>query len=476
MQTVIEIRDQIKNGQLTAVEAVTAALNKAKQASDYNIFLCLNEQRALRRAAEIDAKIAAGEPVGVLAGVPFVNKDNLLAFGDTDDQGTTSAASKFLQDFKAPLQATVIDKLEAAGAISIGQANLDAFAHGSSTENSAFGVTKNAVDTERVAGGSSGGSAAAVALDIAPFALGTDTGGSIREPASFNGVIGFKPTYGLVSRFGAVAMASSTDTIGCFTHNAADADLVMSVMAGRDSRDMTTYASDYQVATKLQDEPKIAVVKQFMSDANDPEVLASVQAKINQLKQAGYKVDEVDIEEVKYALAIYYIVVSAEVSSNLARYDGVRYGARSSQANDLAALYAKSRAEGFELENKRRIMIGSFVLSSGYFDAYYLKAQKVRTKLINRLNEVLADYDFLLGPTVPMPAFKIGENVADPLKMYLADVLTTPVNLAGLPAVSVPITPTTSGLPIGLQLIGRQDADAQLLAFVKQIEELNNGF
>ena len=472
MQTVIEIRNKIKSGQMTAVEAVKQALDKAKQTTDYNIFLCLNEKRALRRAAEIDARLANGEDVGVLAGVPFVNKDNILAFGDEGDQGTTSAASKFLGNFRAPIQATVMDKLEAAGAISIGQTNLDAFAHGGSTENSAYGVTKNAVDTERVAGGSSGGSAVAVALDIVPFALGTDTGGSIREPASFNGVLGFKPTYGLVSRFGAVAMASSTDTIGCFTHNAIDADLVMSVLAGQDQRDMTTYASDYQSNAELQNKPKVAVIKQFMSDANDPEVLQNTREMIDKLKNAGYQVDEIDVEEVKYALAIYYIVVPAEISSNLGRYDGIRYGKRSERSADLASMYANSRAEGFEIENKRRIMIGGFVLSSGYFDAYYLKAQKVRTMLIQRLNQVLTDYDFLVGPVAPMPAFKIGENIADPMKMYLADVMTTPANLAGLPAVSVPIAPTASGLPVGFQVIAQQDRDAQLLAFVKQIEEL----
>lgn len=472
MQTVIEIRDKIKSGQMTAVEAVKQALDKAKQTTDYNIFLCLNEKRALRRAAEIDARLANGEDVGVLAGVPFVNKDNILAFGDEGDQGTTSAASKFLGNFRAPIQATVMDKLEAAGAISIGQTNLDAFAHGGSTENSAYGVTKNAVDTERVAGGSSGGSAVAVALDIVPFALGTDTGGSIREPASFNGVLGFKPTYGLVSRFGAVAMASSTDTIGCFAHNATDADLVMSVLAGQDQRDMTTYASAYQIGTELSHKPKVAVIKQFMSDANDPEVLQNTREMIDKLKNAGYQVDEIDVAEVKYALAIYYIVVPAEISSNLGRYDGIRYGKRSERSADLASMYANSRAEGFEIENKRRIMIGSFVLSSGYFDAYYLKAQKVRTMLIQRLNQVLTDYDFLVGPVAPMPAFKIGENIADPMKMYLADVMTTPANLAGLPAVSVPIAPTVSGLPVGFQVIAKQDQDAQLLAFVKQIEEL----
>lgn len=467
MTTITEIRDKIKSGQMTAVEAVNEALRRAKAAQDHNVFIRITEERALERAREIDAKLAAGEVVGELAGVPFVNKDNILAF-----DGPTTAASKILSNFETPLQATVIEKLEAAGAISIGKANLDAFAHGGSTENSAFGVTKNAVDSTRVAGGSSGGSAAAVALDVVPFALGTDTGGSIREPASFNGVVGFKPTYGLVSRFGVVAMSSSTDCVGCFAHNATDADLVMSLIAGQDLHDMTTYDSHYQ-SQELGDKPKLAVPKQFMTDAVEPEVKANVQAKIEQLKQAGYQVDEVDIEELKYALAIYYIVVPAEISSNLARYDGVRYGRRTENATDLASMYANSRAEGFEKENKRRILIGSFVLSSGYFDAYYLKAQKVRTLLIKRLNEVLAQYDYLLGPVVPEPAFKIGQNAADPLKMYLADVLTTPANLAGLPAISVPIAPTSDGLPIGLQIIGKQDSDAKLLAFAKQIEELN---
>ncbi|MDO4870680.1 MAG: Asp-tRNA(Asn)/Glu-tRNA(Gln) amidotransferase subunit GatA [Candidatus Saccharibacteria bacterium] len=466
MTTIKEIRDKIKSGQMTAVEAVTEALRRAKIAQDHNVFIRITEERALARAQEIDARLAAGEEVGALAGVPFVNKDNILAF-----DGPTTAASKILSNFETPLQATVIEKLEAAGAISIGKANLDAFAHGGSTENSAFGLTKNAVDETRVAGGSSGGSAAAVALDVVPFALGTDTGGSIREPASFNGVVGFKPTYGLVSRFGVIAMSSSTDTVGCFAHIASDIDLVMSLISGQDSCDMTTYDSNYQTQ-ELTEKPKLAVPKQFMTDAVDSEVKASVQAKIEQLKQAGYQVDEVDIEELKYALAIYYIVVPAEVSSNLARYDGVRYGVRTENVTDLASMYANSRAEGFEKENKRRIMIGSFVLSSGYFDAYYLKAQKVRTLLIKRLNEVLAKYDYLLGPVVPEPAFKIGQNTADPLKMYLADVLTTPANLAGLPAISVPIKPTSNGLPVGLQIIGSQKSDAKMLAFVRRIEEL----
>lgn len=474
--TILEIRDKIKSGQMTAVEAVTAALERAKAVKDYNVFIRLTEERALKRASEIDAKLAAGEDVGELAGVPFVNKDNILAF-----DGPTTAASKMLSNFEPPIQATVIEKLEAAGAISIGKANLDAFAHGGSTENSAFGVTKNAVDITRVAGGSSGGSAAAVALDVAPFALGTDTGGSIREPASFNGVIGFKPTYGLVSRFGVVAMSSSTDVVGCFAKTAADANLVMSVIAGRDVSDMTTYDSDYrakmlQAQANLKEniakKPKLALAKQFMTEDVAPEVKTSVQAKIDQLKQAGYQVDEIDIEELKYALAIYYIVVPAEVSSNLGRYDGIRYGRRTKQAENLAAVYNNTRAEGFEQENKRRILIGNFVLSSGYFDAYYLKAQKVRTLLIQRLREVLAEYDYIIGPVVPEAAFKIGQNTADPLKMYMADLLTAPVNLAGLPAVSLPVDPTADGLPVGLQIIGRQDADAELLSFAKQIEEL----
>ncbi len=462
--TIKQITEQIKNGKLTAVQAVTEALERAKQNEDYKIFVNLTEKRALARAEEIDRKIAQGELVGPLAGVPFAIKDNILAY-----DASTTASSKILNDFKSPIQATVVDKLEAAGAISIGKTNLDSFAHGSSTENSAFFTTKNAVDKTRVPGGSSGGSAVVVARGIVPFSLGTDTGGSIRQPASFNGVIGIKPTYGLVSRFGAVAMASSTDVIGCFTTNAEDADLVISIMSGRDQKDMTTYDSNYQTYNDLE-KLKLALPKQFMADSIDDETKQATLAAVEKLKKLGHTVEEVDFDVAKYALAIYYIVVSAEVSSNLARYDGVRYAMRA-DSKDLASMYSETRASGFEPENKRRIMIGSFVLSSGYFDAYYLKAQKVRTILINRFKEIFENYDFIIGPVTPEPAFKIGQNTDDPLKMYISDLLTTPASLAGLPAVSVPNQNSEAGLPIGFQIMGPLDSDAKIVALIKQFEE-----
>lgn len=465
-----EIVEQVKSGKITALELVEKAIARAKEVEDYHTLLYITEARAIQRAKEIDEKIKNGEEVGVLAGIPFINKDNILAF-----DGPTTAASKILGNFETPIQATVIEKLEAAGAISIGKSNLDSFAHGSSTENSAYGPTKNAVDPSRVPGGSSGGSAAAVALDIAPFALGTDTGGSIRQPASFNGVLGLKPTYGLVSRFGAIAMSSSTDCIGCFAKNAEDLDLVMSVMSGKDKKDMTTYDSDYKPGQKVESNAKIGVVKQFMTNDVEAETLESTKFAIDKLKELGYEVEEVDLDEVKYALAIYYVVVSAEVASNLGRYDGIRYGKRTQNAKNLSEVYEMSRSEGFETENKRRIIMGNYVLSSGYFDAYYMKAQKVRTLMINRFNEIFKDYNFLIGPVTPEVAFKFGEHTDDPLKMYMSDVLTTPANLAGLPAISIPSKPTKSGLPIGVQLIANIDKDAELIALSKQLESALRG-
>lgn len=443
----------------SAVQNVTHAIELAKQNDEFHALLSLTEERALERAKKVDA----GEITGKLAGVPFIAKDNFLTFG-----GTTTAASHFLETFKAPLQATAIEKLEAEGAICIGKANLDAYAHGGSTENSAFGPTKNAYDKERVAGGSSGGSAVVTALGIVPFALGTDTGGSIRQPASFNGVIGVKPTYGTVSRYGVVAMASSTDTIGCFATNAADAELVMGIMAGKDERDMTTLPDFFGVVDKPEN-LKIGVIKESMTDDVDSEVRGQVNAYIESLKAAGHTVEEVSMPMLKYALAIYYIVVPAEISSNLARYDGVRYGRRA-ETTDLTSLYGQSRDQGFEAENKRRIMIGSYVLSSGFFDAYYLQAQKARTLLINEFNELFKTFDVLVSPVAPTPAFKIGENTEDPVKMYLADVMTVPASLAGLPAISVPAGKTQHGLPVGVQLIGARRSDAKLLALAGSME------
>lgn len=446
----------------SATDNVKQAISKAKQLNEtYHFMLSYTEERALERASLVDE----GKLTGRLAGVPFIAKDNFLAFGSP-----TTAASKILENFIAPIQATAIEKLEAEGAICIGKANLDAFAHGGSTENSAFGPTKNAFDQTRVAGGSSGGSAVAVALGVVPFALGSDTGGSIRQPASFNGVIGVKPTYGMISRYGVVAMASSTDVIGSFTSNVEDANLVLSILSGKDDHDMTTLPDFFIPSTTSQSKKKIGVIKEFMTSDVDAEVLSATNAYIDRLKQAGHVVEEVSLPIVKYTLAMYYIIVPAEVSSNLARYDGVRYGYRSESAKTISDLYGKSRDDGFMAENKRRIMIGSFVLSSGYFDAYYQKAQKARTLLIQDFDTLFAEYDVLIGPTAPTAAFKLGENTDDPIKMYLSDVMTVPASLAGLPAINVPSGTNKDGLPIGVQLMGPQKSDAMLLALAKDME------
>ena len=467
MHTIEAIIARITSGKSSAVSEVRAALERADTAKDKNIFISMTAERALERAAEIDVRLQKGESVGRLAGVPFAAKDNFLAFG-----AATTAAADILSNFEAPLQATAIEKLEAEGAICIGKTNLDAFAHGGSTENSAYGPTKNAVDDTKVAGGSSGGSAVAVALGIVPFALGSDTGGSIRQPASFNGVVGIKPTYGMVSRYGVVAMASSTDCIGCFANTVSDTELVTGILSGRDAHDMTTL-EDYFTPSEHTPAQKIGLIKEFMSEGVDDDVRACVNEYAEQLRSAGHIVEEVDLPIAKYALAMYYIIVPAEVSSNLARYDGVRYGRRAEGSTSLDALYDKSRGEGFMAENKRRIMIGSYVLSSGYFDAYYLKAQKARTLLIEAFDELFKTYDALLGPVTPSPAFGLGENTADPIKMYLADIMTVPASLAGLPALSVPGGIATNGLPVGVQLIGKQKSDADLLALAASMEKVS---
>ncbi len=442
----------------SARENVQAAISKARENESFNAILSYSEERALARADKVDN----GEITGRLAGVPFIAKDNFLTY-----DSSTTAASEFLKDFKAPLQATAIEKLEAEGAICIAKANLDAFAHGGSTENSAYGPTKNAYDNERVAGGSSGGSAVVVALGIVPFALGTDTGGSIRQPASFNGVVGVKPTYGTVSRYGVVAMASSTDTIGVLASSIEDAEIVMDIMSGRDTKDMTTLP-DFFSPQALEGKKKIGIIKEFMDEGVDPEVKAATEQYIEVLKIQGHEFEEVSMSLLKYALAIYYIVVPAEISSNLGRYDGVRYGNRA-DASTLKELYGLSRDHGFMPENKRRIMIGSYVLSSGFFDAYYLQAQKARTLLVNEFNELFEKYDALIGPVAPTPAFKLGENTSDPVKMYLADIMTVPASLAGLPAISVPAGKSEAGLPIGVQLIGPRKSDALLMALAKEV-------
>ncbi|MDR0979609.1 MAG: Asp-tRNA(Asn)/Glu-tRNA(Gln) amidotransferase subunit GatA [Candidatus Nomurabacteria bacterium] len=461
MSSVIKVASE----KVSAVELVAAALEKAKKFAEYNVFTSLNEKAALAKAAEIDKKIARGEKAGRLAGVPYALKDNF-----SSREGKTTASAKMLENYRAPITATAVKKLEDEGAIMIGRTNLDAFAHGGSTENSYFGATANAHDKTRVAGGSSGGSATAVALDIVPFALGTDTGGSIRQPASFNGVYGMKPTFGAVSRYGVVAMASSTDTIGVLAQTAEDTQMLMGLLAGKDEKDTTTL-DDFLAAAKSE-KLKIGVISDFMGEGVDDEVAKLTKDYIEKLKKAGHQVSEVKMPILKYALAVYYVVVPAEVASNLSRYDGIRYGFRAKDAKTLGEIYSKSRDEGLMPENKRRILIGNFVLSSGFFDAYYLKAQKVRTLIIKAYNEMFAKYDVLVCPVAPTPAFKIGENTSDALKMYLGDIMTVPPSLAGLPALSVPAGKTASGLPIGVQLIGARRSDAILMGLAAEIEGL----
>lgn len=459
---------QIATKDVSAVSLVKAALEKAKSCKDYNIFTSLNEENALKKAAEIDEGIKKGENPGRLAGVPFACKDNFLS-----KEGNTTASSRILEPLKSPITATAIEKLESEGAIMIGRTNMDSFAHGSSTENSYFGPTLNSHDKTRVAGGSSGGSAVAVALDIVPFATGTDTGGSIRQPASFNGVYGLKPTYGTISRYGVVAMASSTDCIGFFTKSPEDMDLLMQICAGQDPKDMTTLPDYYEVESKEPTSLTIGVIKDFDNDAVNPEIREALKRKIEYVKSQGHKVVELEMPALKYALAVYYIIVPAEISSNLSRHDGIRYGYRSENAKDLAEIFSKSRSEGFMPENKRRIMIGNFVLSSGFYDAYYLKAQKARTLIIEEYNKAFEKCDFLLTPVAPNPAFKLGEKVGDPVAMYLEDVMSVPLNLAGVPGLTIPAGETKNGLPIGLQIIGPRRSDKSILAFASSIKEQN---
>ena len=456
---------KIASKENSAVAMVTEALEKAKRCKNYNIFVSLNEEAALKRAKEIDEKIARGEDAGRLAGVPYALKDNFLS-----KEGNTTASAKILEPLHAPLDSTTVEKLEREGAIMIGRTNLDAFAHGSSTENSYFGPTLNAYDKERVAGGSSGGSAVAVAKGIVQFATGTDTGGSIRQPASFNGVYGFKPTYGTISRYGVVAMASSTDCIGFFARSAEDIDLLMSICSGQDPKDLTTLP-DYYNESGDREVKKIGIVKDFDLDKVDKEVKRVFDEKIEELKKTGYEIVELSMPALKYALAVYYIVVPAEVASNLSRYDGIRYGYRSENAKSLDNVFAFSRGEGFMPENKRRIMIGNFVLSSGFYDAYYLKAQKARTLIIDEYNKAFKKVDYIIAPVSPSPAFKLGEKVNDPVSMYLEDVMSVPLNLAGVPGLAIPAGETATGLPVGLQIVGPRRSDKALLKFASSISK-----
>jgi aspartyl-tRNA(Asn)/glutamyl-tRNA(Gln) amidotransferase subunit A len=466
---IAQIAKDVRSGKVKASELVEQALGNIEEKKEFDAIIAVTAERARERAASIDEAVKNGEQLGRLAGVPFIAKDNFLVLG-----AETTAASNMLKGFEAPYQSTVIEKLEAEGAICVAKANLDAFAHGASTENSDFFTTKNPHDKTRVPGGSSGGSAASVVLDMAPFALGTDTGGSTRQPASFVGCVGYKPTYGLMSRSGIVAMSSSCDVVGTFARTVEDASEVVDVMAGRDPLDGTTIERDAAGYTDLAVDikgKKIGVIKEYMNEDVSAEVKTVITAAVEKLKAAGADVQEVSLPSLPLALAVYYIIVPAEVSSNLSRHDGQRYQFSTQGAKDLDESYMNSRGQGFGKEAKRRIMIGTYVLSSGYYDAYYRRAQIVRTKLINEFNEAFKNFDFLVGPVTPTPAFKIGENAVNPLQMYLADVMTVGANLTGVPAMSV-LAGESNGLPVGLQIIAPQRKDRELLGFSKGAEEL----
>lgn len=467
---IAQIAEDVQSASVTASELVEQSLKIIEEKKEYDAIIATTAERARERAASIDAAVKNGQKVGRLAGVPFIAKDNFLAFG-----ADTTAASNMLRGFVAPYQATAIEKLEAEGAICVAKANLDAFAHGASTENSDFFVTKNPHDKTRVPGGSSGGSAAAVMLDMAPFAVGTDTGGSVRQPASFVGCVGYKPTYGLVSRSGVVAMASSLDVISPFARTVDDAGLVLDVMADRDPLDGTTIERDpagyFPVATGKLSGTTFGLIKEYMDEGVDPGVRQVIENAVEELKAAGAIVKEISLPSTPLSLAVYYVLCPAELSSNLARHDGQRYSFSAQDAASMDEGYLKSRGRGFGKEAKRRIMIGTYVLSSGYYDAYYKRAQIVRTKLINEFNEAFKNFDYLIGPVTPTPAFKIGENASDPLLLYLCDALTTASSLTGVPSISVPAG-KSDHLPVGLQIMAPQRTDRTLLGMSKTVEEL----
>ncbi len=471
-QPVAELAALLDAGKLSSVELVQAFTARTTAVDGrVRAFNSRDEAGALTLAAASDARRAAGQARGPLDGIPVGFKDVIAVEGQP-----LTCSSKMLADFVSPYDATVTTKLKAVGAIPWGRLNMDEFAMGSSTENSAFGPTANPWDLTRVPGGSSGGAAAAVAAGEAPVSLGSDTGGSIRQPAALCGIVGLKPTYGLVSRFGLAAFASSLDQIGTFAHTVEDAALLLGAIAGHDERDSTSFRieiPDYRAELQRRHGPwRLGVPKEFFGAGLDPEIGAAVQQAIGFYRRAGCEIKEVSLPlSAEYAIAVYYLIATAEASSNLARYDGIRYGHRSRAASDAIDIYAKSRAEGFGEEVKRRIILGTHVLSSGYYDAYYLRAQKVRTLIRGEFMRVFHDCDALLSPTTPTAAFKIGEKTSDPLAMYLNDIYTIGVNLAGLPGISVPCGFTAGGLPIGLQVIGQPFREADLLAVARAYEQ-----
>ncbi len=472
-QTIPALAAKLAGRELTAVELMQAVIARTRAVEPrVRAFNSSDEADALAQAAASDARRAAGQARGVLEGIPLGLKDVIAV----KDQPLT-ASSKMLANFVSPYDATVTTKLKAAGAVLYGRLNCDEFAMGSSTENSAFHPTGNPWDVSRVPGGSSGGSSAALAAGCAVATLGSDTGGSIRQPAALCGVVGLKPTYGLVSRYGLIAYASSLDQIGPFARTVEDAAIVLGAIAGHDERDSTSFRAeipDYRAELSARRGPwKLGIPKEYFGAGLDPEIAAAVERAVDFYRSRGCEIREVSLPHTQYCLDTYYIIATAEASSNLARYDGIRYGHRSKAAKDIVDLYFQSRAEGFGAEVKRRIILGTYVLSSGYYDAYYLRAQKVRTLIRQDFLNAYKEVDALLTPTSPIPAFKLGEK-SDPLAMYLCDIYTIGVNLAGLPAISVPCGFTGGDLPIGLQLIGQPFREAELLAIARAYEQAHD--
>jgi aspartyl-tRNA(Asn)/glutamyl-tRNA(Gln) amidotransferase subunit A len=465
-----QLLDAMQSGTVSAVEITQAYLDEISTHEEtVGAFLTVDSEGALAQAAEVDRKRSAGETLGKLAGLPVAVKDNICTKGLA-----TTCASRMLENFVPPYDAHVTTQLQNANAVIIGKTNLDEFAMGSSTENSALKVTRNPWNFEYAPGGSSGGSAAAVSARLALLGIGSDTGGSIRQPASFCGVVGMKPTYGRVSRYGLVAFASSLDQIGPFATDVTGAALLLESIAGYDNRDSTSVDRPVPSYSATVDQPleglRVGVVSEFFGEGINADVDSSVRAAIDVYRSLGAEVSEVSLPHTKYAVATYYLIACSEASSNLARYDGVHYGRRTEQFENMIDMYAASRAEGFGAEVKRRIMLGVFALSEGYSDQYYLKALKVRRLIRNDFDAALENVDVLAGPTCPTPAFKIGELVDDPLQMYLSDICTLSANLAGIPGVSVPAGFSSEGLPIGLQLLAGPFEEEKLLRAARMFE------
>ena len=461
--TAVELGRKIKEKEVTVEEAVTAALDAIeKREAQVLSFVTVDREGALKRAKEVQAKIDAGELTGPLAGVPVAIKDNMCTKGLL-----TTCSSKILYNFVPTYTAEAVLNLEKAGAVILGKTNMDEFAMGSTTETSAYGVTKNPWNTGHVPGGSSGGSCAAVAAEECSYALGSDTGGSIRQPSSFCGVTGIKPTYGTVSRYGLIAYGSSLDQIGPIAKDVTDCATILEAIASHDVKDSTSVQrEDYDFTAALVDDVrgmKIGIPRDYFGDGLDPEVKAAVLGAAKKLEEKGAIVEEFDLSLVEYAIPAYYVIACAEASSNLARFDGVKYGYRTEQYDGLHNMYKKTRSEGFGAEAKRRIMLGSFVLSSGYYDAYYLKALRTKALIKQAFDKAFEKYDVILGPAAPTTAPKLGESLSDPLKMYLGDIYTISVNLAGLPGITLPCGTDQSGLPIGLQLIGDCFAEKKII-------------